>query len=628
MKKISELDRSVLGIAGLVLSVILFFSVNIIAAFTLKSYRMDLTQSKLYSLSAGSLDIIDRIREPVTIRFYLSGKLAKVSKTHAAYAIRVIELLEQYVSASNGKIKLEVVDPEPFSKKEDEALAYGLKGIPTGNSSHNGYIGLTLSNSSDRRKTISLADPSRERFLEYDITKSLKELTTAKRPVVGIISTLPIDGRGAPNLMYPKYHPRWEIMNIVRDLFNVRFISRQTLDIPADIDVLMLVNPKKFNEETMYAIDQYVMRGGNMLILADPLSEIEADLGETSYSVRPDLDRLLTKWGIAFDSKNFVADMKLAQTVFHTQDDKTVKTKFPPRLAINGNHLNPDDPVTGTIRLLNLSYAGAFDVTKKVDGLTVTPLIFSSKDSELTDTSSGLSADPLEMQQNFTPGGKNMVLGIRIKGKPESAFEKAPDRNFLKQRTTAHIGRALKTVNLILIADSDFLADRFWMQESETAGKERLYPLASNADLIINALDNLSGMTSLIDVRSKSHWYRPFTVIDEMAVTAERQYRAQEAILFKNLKKAQNRLEELTQHASVDSNDILSLADKEEIQALQKRIASLKESLRAVQNTATRDIASLRSGIILINVVLVPVILIITALFIAWRRRVRRTQIR
>ena len=246
MKKIADLDRSTLGVLGLILAVILFFSINIIAAFTLKNYRLDLTQAKLYSLSEGSLRAIDQIREPITIRFYLSNKLAKVSQIHATYSVRVIELLEQYASASDGKIKLEVIDPEPFSGKEDEALTYGLKGIPVGNSSEYVYFGLTISNSSDRRRTIALLDPSRERFLEYDITKYLTDLTRAKRPTIGIISTLPIDGRGEPQLMYPKYHPRWAVMNVVRDIFNVRFISRQTLDIPPDIDVLMLVNPKKF----------------------------------------------------------------------------------------------------------------------------------------------------------------------------------------------------------------------------------------------------------------------------------------------------------------------------------------------------------------------------------------------
>lgn len=628
MKKFADLDKNTLGVLGLFLAVVLFFSVNIIATFTLKNYRLDLTQAKLYSLSEGSLRAVKQIKEPITIRFYLSGKLAKVSQTHATYAVRVIELLEQYASASDGKIKLEIIDPEPFSKKEDEALTYGLKGIPVGNSSEYVYIGLTISNSSDRRRTIALLDPTRERFLEYDITKYLTDLTRSKRPTIGIISTLPIDGRGEPQLIYPKYHPRWAVMNVIRDIFNVRFISRQTLDIPPDIDVLMLVNPKKFNEETLYAIDQHIMRGGNLLVLIDPFSETEVALGEVPYSIRPDIDKLLTNWGISFDPTHFVADTTLARTVTHTEEDKSVQTKFPAWLAVNEKYLSPEDPITSALTTVNLAYPGKLNITKKVDGLTITPLIFSSKDSELFKTIEGLSPDPTAMLRNFTPSGKNMILGMRIKGSPKSAFEKAPTRNFLKQRPEAHIPKALNPVNIILIADSDFLADKFWTTKSNLLGVEQLYPFAGNADLIVNALDNLSGAASLIDLRSKAEWRRPFTVIENIALKAGKQYREQETMLVLELQNAQARLKTLTKQSSQENSDVLSHEDKEEIQTLQERIILLRSALRSVQNVLSRDIFALQSTIILINVVFVPVLLVIVALFVAWRRRARRSQTR
>ena len=275
MKKINQTDRGVLGVLGLISGVVLFFAVNIIAVFAFKNYRADLTEAGLYSLSRGSKDAVARIKEPLTIRFYMSSKLAQVSETHASYAVRVLELLEQYAAQADGRIRLEVVDPEPFSKNEDEALALGLKGIPVGNSSEYVYMGLVIANTSDRKRVIAMLDPSRERFLEYDITKYLTDLTRSKRPTIGIISTFPIDGQGSPQLVYPKYMPRWAIMRQIRDIFNVRFISRQTLDIPAETDVLMLVNPKRFTDETAYAVDQFLMRGGTMLVLIDPFSEVE-----------------------------------------------------------------------------------------------------------------------------------------------------------------------------------------------------------------------------------------------------------------------------------------------------------------------------------------------------------------
>lgn len=624
MKKISDLDRSTLGILGLVLAVILFFSVNIIAAFTLKNYRTDLTQAKLYSLSDGSKQAIAQIKEPITIRFYLSGKLAKVSQIHASYAIRVIELLEQYAAASDGKIKLEIIDPEPFSKNEDEALTYGIKGIPVGNSSEYVYIGMTISNASDRRRVISLLDPSRERFLEYDITKYLTDLTRSKRPSIGIISTLPIDGRGEPHLAYPKYHPRWTIMKQIREIFDVRFISRQTLDIPPDIDVLMLVNPKKFNEETLYAIDQHVMRGGNLIVLIDPFSEVEVALGEVPYTIRPDLDRLFKTWGVSFDPVKFVADMELARTASHTEDEKSMQLKFPPWIGLNEHYLSPEDPITGTLSSVNLAYAGHFNITKEIEDLTATPLMFSSKESQLLNNTQGLSPDPAAMQRLFRAGGRNYILGLRLKGTPESAFDKAPTRNFLKQRPEAHIEKAVRPVNIILIADSDFLADKYWTNKSKLLGVEQTYPFAGNGDLIVNALDNLSGAASLIDLRSKADWRRPFTVLEEMALKANRQYREQETKLYTELTAAQERLQKLTETSSMKNQELLTREDMAEIQMLQERVIALRSALRSVQNILTSNITALQSFLIMLNVAFVPGLLVIIALFVAWRRRARR----
>ena len=388
----------------------------------------------------------------------------------------------------------------------------------------------------------------------------------------------------------------------------------------------MLVNPKKFNEETMYAIDQYIMRGGNMLILIDPFSETEAALGETPYSVQPDIDRFLTSWGISFDPSTFVADTTLARTVSHTEEDKALQTKFLPLLVVNEKYLSPEDAVTSAISIINLSYAGTFNVTKKMDNLTITPLIFSSKESELLDTMIGLRPDPAVLLRQFQSGNKIMVMGLRIKGTPYSTFEKAPERNILKQRTEAHLEKAVSPVNIILIADSDLLADKFWTNKSDMLGVEQLYPFAGNADLVINALDNLSGAISLIDLRSKAEWRRPFTVIENMALNAGRQYREQEATLFLELQKTQNRLKNLTQRSSGSDKETLSREDKTEIQMLQERIITLRSALRAVQNILSRDILALQSVIILLNVVFVPALLVIIALFVAWRRRVRRTQ--
>ncbi len=626
MKKINQTDRGVLGVLGLISGVVLFFAVNIIAVFAFKNYRADLTEAGLYSLSRGSKDAVARIKEPLTIRFYMSSKLAQVSETHASYAVRVLELLEQYAAQADGRIRLEVVDPEPFSKNEDEALALGLKGIPVGNSSEYVYMGLVIANTSDRKRVIAMLDPSRERFLEYDITKYLTDLTRSKRPTIGIISTFPIDGQGSPQLVYPKYMPRWAIMRQIRDIFNVRFISRQTLDIPAETDVLMLVNPKRFTDETAYAVDQFLMRGGTMLVLIDPFSEVEVALGDAPYSVSPDMKLFFDRWGIAFNPNVFVGDAELSRTATRTEDGKTVQTKFPPWITADARHMNPLDPVTGALSAVNLSYAGHFTVKERIDGLTVEPLIMSSKESRLFPSKDGLRPDPVEMNRNFKPSGKNYVLGVRVKGVLNSAFEKAPTRNFLAQRTEAHLSKSVKPTNIILIADSDFLADGYWTEVEDELGETKLYPFAGNGDLVVNALDNLSDSASLIDLRSKAEWNRPFTVLEDLAQKSDKQYREEESRLFTALAEAQDRLKQLTERSSRDGEDLLTREDMEQIRDLQKQVIELRKSLRSVQSVLSRDVLALQTTVMVLNIAAVPVLLIIAALFVAWRRRARRAR--
>lgn len=629
MKKFSNLSRAKAGVLGLVAAVVLFLSVNIVATFALKNYRADLTESRLYSLSQGSKEALAKIREPVTVRFYLSEKLSSASQIHANYALRVLELLEQYVAAADGKLRLEVIDPVPFSKTEDEALAYGIKGIPVAGSSEYVYMGLTISNSSDRRRTIAMLDPSRERFLEYDITKYLTDLTQAKRPVVGVISSLPVDGRGEPHLIYPTYQPRWAVMKQIREIFDVRPIASHVLDIPEDVDVLMLVNPKRFMDETLYAIDQYVMRGGNLIILADPYSEIEKGSGNASYAVSPDLNRLFSAWGIAFGTKAVVGDMRLAQIVSHTEGGANVQVKYLPRLEIPEGYLSPEDPVTNALSDVVLSTAGYFSVVERKPDLTVTPLIFSSDESELIKTSRLILPDPSGLLRSFKSTDRNYVLGIRIKGTPDSGFERAPVRNFSKPRTEPHLSKSVKPVNIIIIGDADFLADRFWAHTDNALGVDQIYPFAGNGDLIVNALDNLSGAVSLIDLRSKAEWRRPFLLLDALAQNAARRYRARENEIVAELNRTQDRLKELTQKASSKGEgQLLSRDDSDELQELRARQLALRSDLRAVQGVLSRDVAALQSFMVLLNVAFVPCLLAIVALFIAWRRKSRRSIVR
>ena len=235
-----------------------------------------------------------------------------------------------------------------------------------------------------------------------------------------------------------------------------------------------------------------------------------------------------------------------------------------------------------------------------------------------------MRADVADLARRLKPSGKNYALGVRIKGTPVSAFDKAPTRNFLAQRTQAHIAKAVKPTNIVLIADSDFLADRYWTDSDDLMGTKQYYPFAGNGDLVVNALDNLSDSASLIDLRSKTEWRRPFVVLEELAQKSDKQYREQENKLFVDLAETQDRLKSLTENASEAGADLLNREDMEQIRTLQERVVELRKSLRAVQSVLNRDMVAMQTSLMILNIVLVPALLLIVALFVAWRRRNRR----
>ena len=256
--------------------------------------------------------------------------------------------------------------------------------------------------------------------------------------------------------------------------------------------------------------------------------------------------------------------------------------------------------------------------------MTVIPLLMSSSESQLFPIKDGLSPDTADMARRLKPSGKNYVLGVRIKGTFKSAFDKAPTRNYLAQRTEAHLSQSVKPTNVILIADSDLLADKYWTERENVLGASQLYPFAGNGDLVVNALDNLSDSASLIDLRSKTEWRRPFTVLEDLAQKSDKKYREEETRLFAELAETQEHLRILSEKSPDGGAELLNREDMEQIRALQERVLELRKALRSVQSVLSRDILAMQTKIMILNILLVPVLSVFAALFIAWRRRSRR----
>ena len=325
---VSSDNGSRLAIAGLTLLLVLFLAINVLSSGWLTSARLDLTKDKLYTLSESTIKLLKDVKEPVTFRLYLSGGLAQAVPHLGIYANRVRDLLLEYQSVSNGKVKLEVLDPAPFSSIEDRAVAAGLRGIPAVSGGDNMYFGLVGSNTTDDIETIPFIQIDREAFLEYDLSKMLYALVTSKPTVVGIVSTLPTDGTmkvtatGRQEPVAP-----YVVRNQIGELFETRFLGKEIDEVPGDVNVLMVVHPKNQSARTIFAIDQYLLAGGKAIIFIDPFAEVEGMQGQMLGSTigGSSLDKIFKVWGIEYDINKVVGDRLSARKVLPEAGNRPIE---------------------------------------------------------------------------------------------------------------------------------------------------------------------------------------------------------------------------------------------------------------------------------------------------------------
>ena len=310
MQFLQSLNRKTLTVSSLVIAALFLFFLNVLSNGEIRSAQVDLTQSKLFTLSEGTKNILNSIREPLTFRFYFSRKFGEISPAHGNYAKRVRELLETFKSAAGGKINLKIINPEAFSVEEDEAVKLGIQGVPLDQSGENGYFGLAATNSTDDRQSVAFFNPQREQFLEYDITRMIFALAQPKKKKIGLMTSLLLEADPMT-----QYQP-WPIMRQITQFFEVKSLDPDVKEIDDNIQVLLLIHPKITSKATMYAIDQFIMRGGRAVILVDPHNET----ARMSPRLPPGagsstLKELFEAWGIEFDTEKFIGDRASAVRV-------------------------------------------------------------------------------------------------------------------------------------------------------------------------------------------------------------------------------------------------------------------------------------------------------------------------
>ncbi len=649
--KFFPLSRHAAAYIGLAAAAVLFVAVNVIADRTLGTTRIDLTQGKLYTLSPGTKSTLAKIGEPLVLRFYYSKKLGDEIPSYGVYAQRVREMLQEYAAAAKGKIELQELDPQPFSTIEDRAVSFGLQGVPLDQGGEQVYFGLAATNSTDDQQIVPFFQPERERLLEYDLTKLIHSLAFPKKPVVGLITSLPLEGdimaamQGQPMVPYA-------VIDQIKPLYDIKDLSTDLDTVPDDVDVLMVAHPQHLPDKTLYAIDQYVLKGGKALVFVDPNSETQqmhpSQLNPPGMPLDSNLDKLFAAWGVAMEPKMVAGDRRAARRVNAGTAQRVVAMDYVAWLTLDQTNLNHDDLITTDLTHINLASAGILDPVKDAK-TSFTPLISTSTNSMPipVEKIQGMP-DVGGLLTNFKPDDKKLVLAAHVTGPADTAFPGGPPKEEKKDDKAKdekkdapakdaaakdapppapEIKTAAKPINVVLVGDTDILEDRFWVQSQDFFGQTVTIPVANNGDFVANAIDVLAGGDDLISLRSRGTSARPFELVNDIQRAADSRYQATEKDLETKLKDTQDKIKALGGDQGGRAGVAQAAEQAKTVDTFRADMIAIRQQLRQVQLALRQDIDRLQAWTEFFDIAFVPILVGLLAIAIGilrMRRRARR----
>ncbi|MCZ6803593.1 MAG: Gldg family protein [Proteobacteria bacterium] len=615
-----SVKNKIISGTGLILATCLFVATIILVNTALTTWRIDLTEKKLFTLSEGTINILRNLEEPVQLDFYLSQKAMHNFPLLANYGVRVRDMLQEYAAHANGQLILNIIEPETFSEAEDQAVASGLRTVSANASGDRVYFGMVGTNSTDDEKVIPFFQTNRESALEYDITKLIYNLAYPDKRVVGIYSQLPVMGKEGD-----KTAPTWTIIHALKEFFDVRDLNENIDELDQKIDVLMLVHPKKLNLQALYAIDQYLLRGGKAIIFVDPLAEQDKTQPDPAHpNVMPKLDSylsdLLELWGLEISKDKIVGDINAAMRVQANGPRGPKEIDYLPWLRLTEKNFNADDFSTSELNRVHMGTVGSIEL-KEDKGMNITPLIQTSKQSTKLERDLILfQRDPSVILNNFKSEDKQLLIAVRIKGQAKTAFpEGSPtediDNDFVSEGD----------INVILVSDTDILADHFWVRTRRMFGVAVPQPIANNGDFVINSIENLSGNTDMISLRGRGKYSRPFEKVNSIRREAEAQFRQREKELQASLEETENKIHQLQQEQGNEKSYLLNNKLTEEVDKFRDERLATRKELRGVQHELKKNIEKLGAQLRFINIGLIPLLITLLALMIGIYRANKRT---
>ena len=643
-----------LGIVGLAIFVFLNLSIS-----TLTGVRIDLTQDKLFTLSEGTKNILKSMNKPATLTLYYSRELGEAAPPLGLHATRVRDILKEFAAESAGNLTILEKEPEPFSETEDIVVKAGLQGLPLDESGDKVYFGL-IGEQGDAKGVIPMFQLERDRFLEYDLARMVAKLQNPDPARIGIWTSAPMFGDVTARMRGMPSQP-WAIVSNMQQNFAVRQIVLPE-QLGEDVDLLVLAHAADLKDEELYAIDQYLMRGGKAMIFVDPYSEGAGSRRMTMGAIptASDLEKLLGTWGVEITAGKIAGDRSLARLVNAGSERQLIPAPYITWLQLGTSNISRTDLVTSNLNRLNLASAGSINLMEGAQ-LKGEPLFWTTLESQLVDVKhvSGQRPDIQGMVERFEPSGKQKILAMRLSGAVKSAFPDGPPQSKesgnqvaqegdkpkdseevsevakgeAKPKLKPHVAESQVPLNLILVADSDLLSDAFWVQAREFFGRRFSVPVANNGDFVLNAVENLSGASDLIGLRSRGTARRPFTKVEAMAKAAQQQYQAEEQRLMRQLEETEKKILGLqggpVGPAKGDAVEQRKLTPEQEaeIKKFTEEMLATRRALRQVRHNLKKDIEGLRNKLSFLNIALVPILVTVAAggLGAARMRRRRRS---
>jgi ABC-type uncharacterized transport system involved in gliding motility auxiliary subunit len=626
-KKTQAVLYSTVGVAIMFAIVV---AINVItSAF---KARLDLTEEKLYTLTPGTRAILKKLDSPVEVRFYYSKGETRVPSQFQNYARAVEDLLGEFRQAAGGNIVIKKFDPQPDSEQEDLANLDGVEGqmLPTGEKF---YLGLCIS-LDPLKAAIPFLSPDREKLLEYDLARAISQVLSTNRPVIGVMTALPVGGSALPPQMAMRMGQQgqepWVFFSELKRDFDVRQVQPDVDKIDDDIKVLFVIHPKDLKDTTLFAIDQFILRGGRLVAALDAMCLADANRQNPMMPMPggpSNLDKLLKAWGITFENGKVLADMNHARKLQTRQGGPA--EIMPTLLFLADKAINKQDVVASQIDELLLAFPGYF-TGEPVSGLKQTVLLTTSTNAQPVE---GFLAQmqPSKVVDDFKGDGKKYTLALRLEGKFKTAFpegkpaEKKEDGDKKEDKKDAKPGDSLKEGKadnaVLLIADSDWLSDNFSVRVQNFFGQKIIQPLNGNLSLVQNVVEQMAGDQNLIGVRSRATLNRPFTVVKEMQARAQAAYQEKINQLQRQADEANAKINELQGKKEAGQRFVLSKEQAQEIENFKQKRAKANKDLKETRRNLRQDIDSLENRLKWINIAAMPVVVALAGVALAFVRK-------